>query len=769
MRRIRKTAAFIAVLTALQLGVAPAQAGVDPAELEKARREISEEFRWLQAEADVTFVVTASRVKEDIRKSAASISVITAEQIREMGARHLMDVLRAVPGMSAWYHGDGHYKIDTRGTARVTAQDVLLMIDSHPMNNNFDGGATWTYDTLPVQNIERVEVIRGPGSALYGANAFSGVINVITKKPEDIDGFDVYMGVGTYDALEYNFLYGKVFGDLGVAVNVNYFDTDGPKRYVGHDFQNVLDEQAHQAARDIMALQQEIAAGVGAGVVDPALAAQLAQYVNPETVNRLAAIESSRAPTYIRASEEKLDFSLHLDFKGLTFEGRYIDRERHPGLNALWSVSEDTTIEPEAYHLKLGYRREITDSMEVSAKIYRNHFQNDNYYQGLAGAAVARPAPPELAPITPILPVFLSPELGIVARTKNKNKRSGVELQATYDFGASNTLVAGFTYEDIEQYDVEYHSNFLYTGIPSVIAPLPEVQDLSDTQNFNKEVGREFKAFFIQDLWDITDDLRLAVGARYDDYSDFGDSFNPRAGLTWEFIDGYDLKLLYGRAFRAPTFQELYIQNNPALLGNPDLEPETVDTYEISLGGRFTDSLSGRVTAFRNQIKDNIDLVLDEAAGNGMYQNKNDQQTQGIETEIKYAFREGGYIGLNYTYQDSENEDTGERPINVPEHKGTVMLNLPAGDHLNLYIDCPFAEGFERAADDPRDDISGFALVNMTLIARDFFPGREDVEFRASVYNLFDKEYKYPYSAASLREDLVMEGINGYAEFRFSF
>ncbi len=769
MKDVKVIAAVSAALILLQIGVLPGLAAVDPEELEKARQEIHEEFQWLRAEADVTFVVTASRVKEDIRKSTASISVVTAEQIRDMGARHLMDVLRAVPGMSAWYHGDGHYKIDSRGVAKVAGQDILIMINSHPMNSNFTGGATWTYDTLPVQNIKRVEVIRGPGSALYGANAFSGVINVITKKPEDIDGFDLYMGAGTHDAVEYNLLYGGFLGDLGIAFNFNYFDTDGPKRYVGQDQQNLLDQQARLSAEEIMAMQEQISAGVGAGAIDPAVAAQLSQYINPDVVNRMATIDSSSAPTYIRTSEERLDLSLFLEFKRFTFEGRYIDRERYPGLNALWSESEETNGKPEAYHMKLGYQREITDQLALNAKIYRNYNQDDNYFQGLEGAAVAMPAPPELSFITPVVPVFLSPDQGFIFETEFKNERTGFELQGTYDFGDTNTLVAGITYEEIEQYDVKYRSNALYTSIPGVIMPLPEVQDLTETQNFNKDAEREFMAFFLQDIWDITDDLRLTVGARYDDYSDFGDSFNPRAGLTWQFIDGYDLKLLYGRAFRAPSFHELYTRNNPSILGNPDLEPETVDTYEISLGARFTDAFSGRITAFQNMIKDNIDLVLDDSSGNGTFQNKNDQRAQGIETEFKYRFWEEGYIGLNYTYQDSEIEETGERPINIPTHKGTLMLNLPMGDSLNLYVDSPFMDGFERASDDPRDDISGFAIVNATLIARDFFPGREDVEFRASVYNLFDKEYKYPYSAGSLPQDLLMEGINGYAEFRFTF
>lgn len=754
MRGFKRFGVVLAVITmgvwaTVFCGGGPAVAAVDPAELEKARTEIAEEFKWLEAEADVTFVVTASRVKEDIRKSAASISVVTADRIREMGARHLMDVLRAVPGMSAWYHGDGHYKIDTRGTSKVIGQDILLMINSHPMNSNFFGGATWTYDTLPVENIERVEVIRGPGSALYGANAFSGVINVITRKADDVDGAEITLGGGSYDTFQSNALFGKYFGDLGVTLNLHYSETDGPERFVGTDSQALSDAQARS----------------------------LAPLYPPPFSTLLANVDSSQAPKTIQTEEEILDVALNMEFKGLSFDGRFTARERYPGLSAIWTLGEDNVSEPKAYYLNLGYRREIVDNFELSAKVYQNYNEDSNFYRALTGGAVVfTPNDGSLIPVqlAPALPFMLDPETGLVAAPESKNRRTGGELQATYSFGDFNTLVAGFTYEDIEQYDVEYRANFLYTPVPNVIIPLPEVRDLTDIQNFNQDADREFTAFFIQDIWDITDTVRLTVGARYDNYSDFGDSFNPRAGLAWEFLEGYDLKLLYGRAFRAPTFQELYTQNNPSVLGNPDLEPETVDTYEISLGARFTESLTGRVTAFHNTIEENIDLVIDAASGSGTYQNANDLETRGFEVELRYAFLDGGYFGVHYTYQDSENKETGERPINIPKHKGNLMLNVPMGEHLNLYVDTPFLDGFERASpksgsDDPREDLGGFMLVNLTLIARNFPAGWEGAEFRGSIYNLFDEDYKYPYAATSLPEDLAMEGINAFAEFRFTF
>ncbi|MDM8522416.1 TonB-dependent receptor plug domain-containing protein [Desulfococcaceae bacterium HSG8] len=224
------------------------------------------------------FVVTASRVKEDIRKSAASISVITDEQIRQMGARHLTDVVRTVPGMSFVYATSSNHWVNSRGIGKNVGQDILIMINSHPVNSSFFGGALWTYDTLVVDNIKRIEVIRGPGSAMYGANAFSGVINVITKDAGDIDGCQLTAGAGTYDTRQYNFLFGKTWNDTDIVFNFNYFKTDGFQPYIEQDVQTGLDQRF--------------------------------------------GTDASLAPGRSKADQEQYDVSLTLGHRGLKFDGR---------------------------------------------------------------------------------------------------------------------------------------------------------------------------------------------------------------------------------------------------------------------------------------------------------------------------------------------------------------------------------------------------------------------------------------------------------------
>ncbi len=677
---------------------------------------VEQEMEWLQAE---TYVITASKVLENIKKSAASITVITDKEIRQMGARHLMDVLRTVPGMGYYYGPLGNYNIDIRGILKNSDQSILLMVNSHPLNENFLGGATWTHDIISVENIKQIEIIRGPGSALYGANAFSGVINIITKDAEEIDGMQVSARGGSYETQQYNLALGKIWNDFEIAFNANYYNTNGFEGDIEQDRQSRLD--------------------------------------------LLFGTDASLAPGHTQGGDEKYDIALNCKYKGITFDGRYVDRDKDTSIGMLDALNENSVDSSSDYYLTLRYEDTFYDKLDVSGKVYYNHHRYESSYQGLPDGTVIMTPPPE-GQMQPV-PIML-PE-GLIAEPSNTNTRIGADLHFTYKTGDSNTAVAGFTYEKMKQFDVEYSANFLYTPVQGVFIPLAETQDVTVppyNQNYNQTADRTFIAGFLENIWDIRENLRLNVGARYDHYSDFGGSFNPRAGIVWEFMKGYDIKLLAGMAFRAPTFSELYSQNNPAFVGNPDLNPEKIETYELSLGTELSDAFNIRITGFQNTIKDSIDLI--EIGGTAVFQNSDKLRSQGIEIEAKYDMGKGSYLAGNFTCQDAENLDTEEHFWNIPEWKGNLMTNFRVSKYCNFYTGVYFQSGYDREEGDDREDVDGFTLVNTTLIARNFLG---ELELRGSVYNLFNTEYEFPTAMDTLPVDMPMPGRNFLLEVQYTF
>jgi len=183
------------------------------------------------------------------------------------------------------------------------------------------------------------------------------------------------------------------------------------------------------------------------------------------------------------------------------------------------------------------------------------------------------------------------------------------------------------------------------TSTPGVNIPLPSVQDWPDKYVFPTR-KRNVWAVYVEDLWDIMEDLRLTIGGRYDHYSDFGGEISPRVGINWEFAQNFNTKFLYGRAFRAPSFMELYRRT----MGNPSLKPETEDSYELSLGADFF-PFTGQVTAFYKNAKDYIRLELTGGSPpSWKYMNVSEQTSQGVTLQMKYDLGRGTYLSMNYTH-----------------------------------------------------------------------------------------------------------------------
>jgi iron complex outermembrane receptor protein len=140
----------------------------------------------------------------------------------------------------------------------------------------------------------------------------------------------------------------------------------------------------------------------------------------------------------------------------------------------------------------------------------------------------------------------------------------------------------------------------------------------------------------LQDEWSFAKGWELTPGVRYDNYSDFGSTVNPRIALVWQTITDLTTKLLYGSAFRPPSFNELYVKNNPSNTGNPDLTPETIQTLELVFDYRPGTRLHASINLFAYEIKDLIELVQDPDQTAFTTQNHKDQEGQGFEIEADW-------------------------------------------------------------------------------------------------------------------------------------
>jgi len=153
-------------------------------------------------------IVTATQKEQTAAEAPAIISVLTAEQIQELGITTLYEALDYLPGILVTETFFGYTMVNMRGMLQTNYNNkVLLLINGHPMRETING--SFHLEIVPIQAIERIEVIRGPGSALYGTNAFAGVINIITKTGPNQEKFTAQFGAGSFETMEAAATYGQ--------------------------------------------------------------------------------------------------------------------------------------------------------------------------------------------------------------------------------------------------------------------------------------------------------------------------------------------------------------------------------------------------------------------------------------------------------------------------------------------------------------------------------------------------------------------------------
>lgn len=266
----------------------------------------------------------------------------------------------------------------------------------------------------------------------------------------------------------------------------------------------------------------------------------------------------------------------------------------------------------------------------------------------------------------------------------------------------------------------------------------------------------------IQDEYRLTPHWSLTAGLRYDNFSDTGDSFSPRAALLWNSHKTLSGKLLYGHAYRAPTFYELYSGNAPKISDNPKLKPEKLDSIELSISYRPSDTLHNSTNLYWYQAEELIDY---QAFNYGVFfDNKGRQLGAGIETEFHWNPISALELRASYAYRWTEDQQTKKAVANIPKHLGKLMANWHITENWNLNSDWSIVADIPREEGDARDKIDNYQLVNLANSYR----LNHAIESTLGVRNLFDKTYVSP-SRGIPKDDYPMPGRYVFAELKYRF
>jgi iron complex outermembrane receptor protein len=623
---------------------------------------------------EVPVVEAASKYTQKITEAPSSVTIITSDEVKKYGHRTLADILQTVPGMYVTY--DRNYAfLGVRGVNMGDNNNrVLLLVDGHRLNNSLsDSAYIGTEFILDVDLIDRVEIIRGPGSSLYGNNAFFGVINVITRKGRDMPGNGVELSgeLGSFDTYKARATYGKQFkSGLELLFSGTYYDSEGQDQLFYKQF-------------------------------------------NAPADNNGVAVDADN-DTYKSAFAS-------LGFKDFTLEGAYINREkRNPTAQFLTDFNDNRlrTTDDRGY-VNFKYAHEFPDVVDVTARVYYDHHSLD----------------------------IDEPYSGVLYRDAQKADWWGAELQFTKRLWDRHTFTLGG----------EYRDDFLQQERYFDVTNGTVYKDLNRT--------RQNHGIYFQGDIAVVTNLHVNGGVRYDQYGDFGPTFNPRVAVIYNPIGQTVFKGIYGTAFRAPNFFEL---SDPR---NQNLQPETIRTiegvYEQGIGSHLRSSIDG----FYNRIDDLITFNSDP--GHQRFENMSKVNAEGVEVALDGFWASGIRGRASYTFAHTENTDTAQVLTDSPAHLGKLNISVPVwSDKVFAGVEFLFVSERTTTHLTPQGtsvagaDAPGYGLVNLTLFSQHLVKG---LELSASIYNLLNKHYGDPSTPFHQQDIIDQDGRSFRVKLTYRF
>lgn len=687
------------------------------------------------------YVVTATKTQLEKKEVPQSVEVITEQKIKELGAYSVQDALRLANNIDVQDNGMTGNQVQMRGNSTM---HTLILVDGKRMaaENTQSSQNAYELKRINISDVERIEIIRSNGSALYGSDAIGGVINIITKK-STTPSISVNMHTGTKDEAT-SFMYSsgkqgklslKIGGgiekvrklDSGVYKNYSKNKTTGAvtstdasstnmygtRRFLNTGLRYAFDDN-HSLDFDMNFMREQLKSFSWNSMATDYTETQMTTLLG---FLRKQAIAGG-APAAMVNSQAFV--------KGLLNKGYTMEQ-----LNA--SMPDPTTIKkyPQlSSHFydntrsdySLGYNGK-DGKHDYNFRTYFSELRKDNtsWYKNLNTNADK-----------------------FVDFDQNNYKQLVVEGKDSYKMDDNNTLTFGAEYKK----DIMNGTHLKGRGTDQ------HDVTVNGKSKTSSEVSSETAAVYLQNEWKIGDKLLLIPAVRIDHHDSFGTHTSPKLGATYKLSENARVKANWGKGYRAPTLYELYSQMEKVgmapmpvnVIGNPDLQPEESTNFDFGFEAE-KGKVSGKVTYYQNKIKNMIDggdYDPDKLAQNiiwSEYINRGEVEIKGLESEIGYNFDEHWSVRGVYNYLDAKDLETGDRLAYRARHNGLIQLTYTDAKEnpltVNLYNRYYF--NYHQSNTDGYQQDYSYSTTGLT-VSKQF---NKNYRVYAGVDNIFNKSFLY--------------------------
>ena len=592
-------------------------------------------------------VVTATRTEKDVETAPGIVNVVTEKEMETRNIKTVDEALDTLPGV----FNRRQSLTDTQSSILLHGipdqKRTLILKDGVTLNNGYDGSVSFT--GLSTENIEKIEVVQGPFSSLYGGNAMGGVVNIITKMPEKRE-FTLESGYGSSwnrgqsldDLQKYYVSYGDKLADkFSLLFDYGYKSTNGFSKYL-----NVVSTQP--------------TAGITGW-----------SYTTDTTGKPRYLIGDKGDNTWW---DENIGIKAQYDFSNVSKINASFARVRYK-----YNYDDPHTYLQDASGNPVYSYTGVNQSTFVSytgsgAKEVNQYNVNFETEIGIAKAKLSFGLNDEVKNwYTQAGTLIAGGSGGTVSSTPNQNYNT--DLQVTLPIFTRNILTLGGSFK---------------TAVANTEkSSLSEWGDETSTTTLTNNYGGKDKTYavFAQDEILILNKLTAYIGFRedwwetYDGYANqFGtgafattydsrsdSSFNPKLAVVYKPFDNTTLRTSAGQSFRGPTVYELfttYVSGSNTYNGNPDLKPETVQSWDAEITQGLWRGAKFSATYFENYMKD---LIYNTTVSTGQYKymNAGKAESKGVVLEIEQRFDKLLRLFANYTYTDARIKENSANPASV--------------------------------------------------------------------------------------------------------
>jgi outer membrane receptor for ferrienterochelin and colicins len=714
-------------------------------------------------------VSSVSKKNENVLKAPATVTLITEEDIVRRGYLDLEQIFHDLSGFDiAKGRGPVYSNLYQRGYRSISNDRTVILIDGIEQNDLASDHAPISRQ-YPLSNIKRIEIIYGPASTIYGANAFVGVINIVTKsnyellKKHQHVGLNAFANYGTFDSRNVDATLTTRSKDFSISLTGRYFSSD-ELDISGYDYWRLNLQQVDYAKilniTGVNAQQEYLAdlyvkknkldalppnpyytlhydGPVATGITLTESGQQKAgsldeMGLNPVPGKKPLGLDRQTQDWYARTKIQAGDFTLSAEtWRTNEGSGPWYTKEAYVfRQGAMRWITWNT-------NLVLNYEKRLNDQVHLNLiSSYRLHaIDGGTNFQTFSGFYNNRYSFLELA--TNKMPVIIPSHY---YRTSNQIKN---EVRLLWLPLTNLEIMNG----------LEFRNSLIQMDYAKSSDEYPDENGLVDKNGIKgADYFRTFDiGLYSQGTYRYRPNVNLVLGGRLDrniirQTGGYGYVFNPRAAVIYspgKFI----FKAIFATAFKDASFLQKYATTSTRQLNNPGLKPERVRNMDLSAHWQITNTFSVNTVFFRAHYSGVVGVATVPFNGGttSQFQDLGNQETYGAQAEVKYSY--ANYSGWgNYTYTHPIDQQTGKRISDIASNNfnlgltGTYYKNL----QINLITNFVGERKSGIGTSGSLNPITSFPAYNIYHLNMGYNNLWGILNFHIKIANLFDKNYLDP-------------------------